>query len=234
MDWIAELDRATSSFASVLDDGDLEAAVPACPGWTLRELADHLGGVHHWARHAVVEGNPQGSTEPAPRERADLAAWYRGNAERLVRTLAETPEDAPVWSFGPEPHTAAFWRRRQVHETTMHLWDAQASQGRRTELDPAVALDGLDEVAHVFYPRQVHLGRTAPLPAGLRLEATDAADHPGIALGDGPAVTLEGPAATLLLLLWHRVDLDEAGERGVRVDGDRAQVAHLLDHAITP
>lgn len=231
MDWIAELDRATSSFAAVLDDGDLEAAVAACPGWTLRDLADHLGGVHHWARHAVVEGSPGGSTEPAPTGRTALAAWYRGHAERLLQTLAETPVDAPVWTFGPEPHTAAFWRRRQVHETVMHLWDAHASQGRRTHLDPALALDGLDEVVGVFYPRQVHLGRTTPLPAGLRLVVDDAPDHPGFTLGDGPAVRVAGTASALLLLLWHRLDLDQSG---ARIDGDPAQVAHLLDHAITP
>jgi uncharacterized protein (TIGR03083 family) len=231
MDWINELERATKSFAALLDDADLEAAVPACPGWTLLDLADHLGGVHQWAGHAVVAGNPDGGAEPAPRDRAALVEWYRTGATRLVRLLDETAPDAPAWTFGPEPHTAAFWRRRQVHETVVHLWDGHASQGRSHDLDPALALDGLDEVVSVFYPRQVQLGRTEPLPSGLGLVASDAPGHPMLVIGTTPEATLEAPAATLLLLLWHRLDLADAD---VLVTGNLAQAALLLQHAITP
>jgi len=231
MDRIAELTHATNTFADLLDEAELAAAVPACPGWTLLDLADHLGGVHQWARHAVVAGNPDGDAEPAPRERAALARWYRTHAGRLVQALTEVGAEAPAWTFGPEPHTAAFWQRRQVHETVMHLWDAQASQGAPTDLDPALALDGVDEVVNVFYPRQVRLGRTEPLPAGLGLVAADAPGHPGFAIGTTPDVTIEATASTLLLLLWHRVDL--AGS-DVQVTGDAAHAADLLRHAITP
>ena len=28
---------------------DLDAMVPTCPEWTLRELAHHVGRIHHWA-----------------------------------------------------------------------------------------------------------------------------------------------------------------------------------------
>lgn len=28
---------------------DLEAAVPTCPGWTVRDLVRHQGEVHRWA-----------------------------------------------------------------------------------------------------------------------------------------------------------------------------------------
>jgi uncharacterized protein (TIGR03083 family) len=231
MDWIDELTRATDAFADLLDEADLDSAVPACPGWTLLDLADHLGGVHQWARHAVVAGNPDGEAEPAPRERAALAAWYRTHAGRLVQTLKEVGADAPAWTFGPEPHTAAFWQRRQVHETLVHTWDGWASQGRHPALDPVLALDGVDEAVNVFYPRQVRLGRTEPLPAGLGLVAADAPGHPGFAIGTTPDVTIEATASTLLLLLWHRVDL--AGS-DVQVTGDAAHAADLLRHAITP
>lgn len=231
MDWIDELDRATGSFAALLETADLDAEVPACPGWTLTDLADHLGGVHQWAAHAVVAGNPEGDPPPAPRERAALVEWYRTHSGDLVRLLDESGPDAPAWTFGAEPHTTAFWRRRQVHETVMHLWDGQASQGLSPDLDPAIALDGLDELVDVFYPRQVRLGRTDPLPAGLGLVPRDAPGQPGLVIGPSPEVSLEGTASTLLLLLWHRLDL--AGS-DVRVTGDRALAERLLGYAIAP
>ena len=56
---------------------DLDAPVAHCPGWTLRDLADHLGGVHQWAAHAVVAGTPDLEPEPAGRSPAALADWYR-------------------------------------------------------------------------------------------------------------------------------------------------------------
>lgn len=40
-------------------------------------------------------------------------------------------------------------------------------------MPPAVRADTVDEVVTVMYPRQVSLGRCAPLPAALRLPATD-------------------------------------------------------------
>lgn len=231
MDWIDELTRATQAFAVLLDDADLDADVPACPGWTLLDLAEHLGGVHQWAAHAIEAGTPDGDPSPAPRERLALAEWYRAHAHRLVRLLAEKGPDAPAWTFGPEPHTTAFWQRRQVHETVMHLWDARASQGTLTDLDPALALDGLDEIAGIFYPRQLRLGRTDPLPTGLALVVSDAPGHPGVVIGGAPGVTLEAPASTLLLLVWNRVDLPGSD---VRINGDEALAARLLQHAITP
>lgn len=202
MDWLPLLRTATERFATVLDDGDPTAPVPSCPGWTLADLAEHLGGVHQWAAHAIVHGTPDGTQLPAPA--TGVADWYRGHAAHLVDVLAERPADAPAWTFGPEPHTSAFWRRRQVHEVEVHTWDALASQGERHAFDPALAWDGVDEVASVFYPRQVRLGRTEPLPRALRLSATDL--DTSLALGEGEVVEVRARAQDLLLLLWHRAD----------------------------
>lgn len=222
MDWLPLLRTATERFAIVLDDGDLDAPVPSCPGWTLADLAAHVGGVHAWATHAIVHGTPEGEEPPAPP--TGLADWYRGHAAHLVDALSARPADAPAWTFGPEPRTAAFWRRRQVHEVSMHTWDALASQGAVGLLDPALAWDGVDEVATMFYPRQVRLGRTEPLPGTLRLSATDLART--IDLGEGPVHEVAAPAADLLLLLWHRADPASYGV------GPEATA--LLGYAVTP
>jgi uncharacterized protein (TIGR03083 family) len=222
MDWLTLLPTATDRFAAVLDDGDLEAPVASCPGWTLRDLAGHVGGVHAWAAYAIVHGTPDGEEPPAPA--TGVADWYRGNAAHLHAVLAEREPDAPAWTFGPKPRTAAFWRRRQVHEVEVHTWDALASQGRTHALDPEVAWDGIDEVATVFYPRQLRLGRTDALPGTLRLVATDLDRVAG--LGDGPEAEVRAPAADLLLLLWHRAAPSSYGVT--------PEAADLLGYAVTP
>lgn len=227
MDWIAVLTDATDDFAAVLAEGDLDAAVPTCPRWTLRDLADHLGGVHQWARHAVVEGDAKGVATSPPQDRAGVVAWYADSARGLVDTLAATPVDAPAWAFGPEPKVAGFWRRRQVHETVMHTYDALAALGREGDwrISPALAWDGIDEVATMFYPRQVRLGRTEPLAGTLRITPSDPelADVVPLRIGDAdPVVDLRARASVLLRALWHRAPVDDPA------------AAALVATAITP
>lgn len=222
MDWIPVLSEATSGFADVLSAGDLDAPVPSCPGWSLRDLADHLGGVHQWATHAVVVGDPKGRPTVAPADQDGLVRWYRESARRLADVLKGTPVEATAWTFGPE-QVAGFWRRRQVHETLVHLYDALLSQGRQDEWAPApeLAWDGVDEVATLFYPRQVRLERIEPLAGTIRLAATDVAATADIGSGE-PVGELTGPASYLLLALWKRAAVEDP------------VVAALLTPAVTP
>ncbi len=223
MDWIPLLREATGQFGDLLAEGDLAAPVPACPAWVLADLADHLGGVHQWATHAVVVGDAKGVPTPPPTEREDLVRWYRQAARTLVDVLAGTPVEASAWTFGPEP-AAGFWRRRQVHETLVHLYDALASQGRETDwkIEPELGWDGVEEVATVFYPRQVRLGRITPLEGTLRLVASDV-DAAPVAIGSGtPVAELSGPASYLLLALWKRAPVADP------------VAADLLRTAVTP
>lgn len=223
LNWIPLLRDATRGFADVLAEGDLAAPVPACPGWSLADLADHLGGVHQWATHAVVVGDAKGAPTSAPAERDALVRWYREAARSLTDVLRGTPPEATAWTFGPE-QVAGFWRRRQVHETVIHLYDALASQARASdwEITPELAWDGVEEVATVFYPRQVRLGRTASLAGTLRLTATDV-DLAPITIGeDEPVAELTGPASYLLLALWKRAPVEDE------------VAAALIGTAITP
>ncbi|TIC86312.1 maleylpyruvate isomerase family mycothiol-dependent enzyme [Nocardioides sp. GY 10113] len=216
-EWTDLLASATSEFAAVLADGDLDAGVPACPDWTLADLADHLRGVHLWAAHAITEGDPKGTAPPVALDREALVPAYREAAERLLTVLRTTGAHDPAWTFGPE-HTASFWFRRQVHETTLHLYDALASQGRGAEwrIDPALAWDGVAEVATMFYPRQVRLGRTEPMPGTLRLIAPDVDET--VDLGEGePYGVVAGPAADVLRVLWKRLPAgDEVADQLLR------------------
>jgi len=237
--WLPRLERATSEFATVLASADLTRAVPGCPGWSLAELAGHLGNVHAWAEHAVVAGNPEAAEHPAPAGRADLTTWYRDRAGSLLATLTTTDPESPAWAFGLPGGRAGFWRRRQTHETAVHLWDAARSQGAQPRLDAALAVDGIDEIATVLFPRQVRLGRMKPLRQSVAMVATDADTYPLVFGGDGTATlrreaavaTVRAPAEVLLLLLWKRLPVDD--ERLV-VTGDRAAYVEMLAHALTP
>jgi uncharacterized protein (TIGR03083 family) len=222
MHWIPLLEDATSRFAGIAVTGDLDAPVPTCPAWTLADLVQHLGETHLWAAHAVEHGNPDGDERFEGRV-DELAGWYGDAARRLVAVLAATDPQAPAWTFGQEK-LAGFWRRRQVHETLMHLYDALAVDGREGDwaIEPELAWDGVDEVATVFYPRQVRLDRIAPIDGTLRLVATDLDREPLDIGTTHPVAELSGPAARLLLALWKRVPVDDP------------DAARLLDTAITP
>jgi uncharacterized protein (TIGR03083 family) len=229
------LERGAARFSAVLVDGDLAAPVPACPGWDLAGLAGHLGGIHRWARDAVVEGRPTEEERPYPADRQGLRAWFDEGAGDLLATLRGTDPTTECWSFGPRPRTAAFWFRRQAHETAMHARDAQEAAGSRpAPLDPELVVDGIDEVLTMFLPRQVRFGRLDPPSEVVELRPTDTDAGPFrvAPAGEGPLVgTVHASAETLLLLLWRRRGVDA---QGVRVEGDADRVRSILALPITP
>ena len=194
----------------------------------MRDLVVHLGGVHQWATHAVVEGNPNLRPEPPTDEgRSGLTAWYRQHASHLVDVLTSTAMDAPAWTLDDQDHTAQFWMRRQVHETVMHAWDAENALGQARPMDPSLAWDGVLEVRDVIYPRQVRLRRVQPLSRAVRVVGTDVSDDAVIGRdGDGEPIVLRDTAETLLRLLWHRAD--------PHVHVSDRQARRLLSGALTP
>jgi uncharacterized protein (TIGR03083 family) len=253
---LPRLERAVEAFAGTLVAGDPAAPVGTCPGWDLRALAHHLGNVHRWARGAIVEGHPDTAEVDAPDGRDALVGWYRDCAAALLDTLRVVDPGQECWAFGPKPRTAAFWFRRQLHETTMHGLDAAlAAGGPVPDLEPVVALDGLDEVVTMFFPRQVRLRRTEPLTRSMALVPTDAGPEAGgprwVLAGDGMVastgaegasaahreaaaeadVEVGGPAQVLLELLWRRVGRDDAR---LAISGDRAALDSVLGAALTP
>jgi uncharacterized protein (TIGR03083 family) len=222
-----------AAFRQVLETGELDAPVPGCPGWDLAALTAHLGGIHRWARLAVLTG-PDSGEYPAPEGREALVHWFEEGAAALEHVLRDTEPEKPCWTIAP-PATAAFWIRRQAQETAIHRWDAQSSQGQPEPLDPALAADGVAEVVDMFYPRQVRLGRQAPLTHSLRIEVTGGPTH---TLAERPNLstelvdaTITGPAEALLLLLWKRTSLEDAR---LRLSGSAAAAREILGAHITP
>jgi uncharacterized protein (TIGR03083 family) len=232
---LEHLDAAVAAFAAALE-GDVGRPVPGCPGWDVAALAGHLGGIHRWAGAALAGERPGEPDEVGPADPGELRAWFAEGAAALTAALRSTDPDAPCWTFGPPPRTAAFWLRRMPHETTLHAWDAHAALGAELPLDRDLALDGVDEVVTMFVPRQVRLGRLVPPPHVVELRATDAPPGTGswrLFGGEdaAPDAVVTGPPATLLLLLWKRL---APFPEGITVDGDEDAALGVLSAALTP
>jgi uncharacterized protein (TIGR03083 family) len=241
LDLLATLQGA---FADAVDRARPGAPVPGLGSWGVRDLVAHLAGVHHWAA-GMAAGDP-GRPDHLPADDDRLGAHYRAHAAALHATLAGLPPDARCDTLdGPGP--TSFWHRRQVHETLVHLHDLQAAvSGARTPgvldgvvpVDPTVWADGVDEVVTMFEPRQVRLGRMAPLPRTVALHATDTGDRwvlgaqeDGRDTAERPAATLAAPARELVLVLWRRAAPDAVG---AAVTGDRGAAADALARPVTP
>jgi uncharacterized protein (TIGR03083 family) len=219
-DYLAHLRSDVDAVLGVLGTASLTEPVVSCPGWTVRELVEHLGSVHRWATGIVRTGAPS----PLEDEHgvSDLSAWFAAGADVLIDELAAADPDEACWSF-TAARTKGFWRRRQALETVVHRWDAERALGQPGTIAPTLAADGVDEVVGLMTPRQIKMGRIPALPATLSLRATDT-DQEWV-LGDGqPTASVEASAENLLLLLWHRID---PGDPRVRTTGDAGSVLRL-------
>ena len=231
------LGREGGLFADAVGKADLDATVPTCPEWTVRELAHHMGRVHRWAAAIVRDARPQAPTDAEedsiwgtmPADGA-LDAWLRDGHGQLVDVLTQAPADVSCWYFLGAPSPLAFWARRQAHETAVHRVDAQGAVGAVDEVDPAFAADGIDElVLRFFGGRSRRLRNDAAVT--LAVATTDTDDgwlvHIGPegqrsvrGAGAGADCTVRGPAGALYLALWNRRPL--AATAGLEVDGDAA------------
>jgi uncharacterized protein (TIGR03083 family) len=244
------LDQEGRSLADAAEDAGLDAEVPACPGWQVRDLVRHIGSVHRWAAAFVAEGLSSYRPEQEPPTGLDgtaLLSWFREGHRGLVDTLSSAAPDVACWHFMPAPSPLAFWARRQAHETAVHRVDAQAARGGGLGPVPVgFAVDGIDEILCGFHARARSRVRT-DRPRVLRVRATGAGDEPGddavwtVRLSAEPPVTerggpagtgagaetaadaeISGPAAELYLALWNRLPLP-------RFSGDAALAALWRD-----
>lgn len=247
----AEAERVAALLDGVAP-ADWGLPVPACPGWTVRKAARHIGSAHRWAK-AMVEGGTWVDSRSLdlglPPENAGLPDWVRAGAADLVATLRATPGDRPTWSWGTE-QSAGFWSRRMLHETAIHRGDIEMALGRTPDYDRAVAVDGVDEFlanlpsAASFAP---HIRKLNGDGETLHFHATEPAET--VVNGEGAAewlITLEpkgfrwgrahakgaaavrGSVSDLYLFAWGRRKADDAR---VEVLGDHVLVDHWVRNA---
>jgi uncharacterized protein (TIGR03083 family) len=128
------------------------AMVPGCPDWSVRDLVNHLGGVHRfWA--GVVAAGP--ADAPPPEDQIDrsepgddLLGWSAAGTADLVAALTEAGPGRPCWTWWPEsgaPMTSGAVARHQVQEAAVHAFDAQEAAGQAEPLPGVVAADGIGE-----------------------------------------------------------------------------------------
>jgi uncharacterized protein (TIGR03083 family) len=231
---LVALRDAVSAFARHADAAGLDVPVPTCPDWTVRRLVGHQGMVHRWATANLRGGSIEiDATERAGRRAASPVDWLRDGAVALVAAITEAPDDVRTVVFlNDAPAPRHFWARRQCHETTIHGVDAlSAALGRYpvagdTWIDPAVAVDGIDELLRGFMTRnKSRLRSEDPLsiavladesPTGWLVEVGPAPAVVSVAgrdeVADRADVRLEGPAVSVYLTLWNRsdeLDLDD-------------------------
>jgi uncharacterized protein (TIGR03083 family) len=211
--------------ADLLDGADLDARVPSCPDWALRDLVLHIGEVQRfWAenvKHAKVD-EPWPGEVSLPESDAALAPWMRAGTDALLAALEEADDDGPCWTWWGEPATAGAVGRHQVQEAAVHRWDAQSAVGPPQPLDTEVAYDGVAEFLDVMS------GVAAAVqPDTVRLVSTDSDGHWTIGPEDGgtPAgATIRATVSDLVLLLFGRIPVS-----AVEIEGDRSLVENLLE-----
>ncbi|SCF80408.1 maleylpyruvate isomerase family mycothiol-dependent enzyme [Streptomyces sp. Ncost-T10-10d] len=236
------MDR-TDALRAAIKDADLNATVPTCPDWTLRDLAVHVGGAHRWVGEIVrtratdvVPHDRVPESRPEGDDPAVLDAWLADGAARSVEALRAAGPDQEVWSWAWERSTG-FWARRMAHETIVHQADAALTAKSGYEVAPELAADTIEEWLEIVAFVQAGGDKEAAGPRGggrsIHLHATDA---PGaewlIELGeDGftwrrahekATVTLRGPLTDVMLVFNRRL----------APDSDRVEVlgdAELLD-----
>ena len=207
------------------------AQVDACPGWTNRDLAKHMGEVYGFVIAQLRAGNPEErapSEAPAAPAEGDITAWLRARHEDVVAALRAAAPDVPAWNWTPKK-TAAFFHRRMAHETAVHRLDAQQAAGTPAPIDPELATDGISEMMEVFMQHRPR-GPLPAYPAGsLHLHRTDGEGEWMLMAQDGKLsvshehakgdAAARGSAQNLLMYLWGR------GRDGLECHGDDA----LLD-----
>jgi uncharacterized protein (TIGR03083 family) len=226
MRWLGLLRRETDLIAQAVRAGaDLTRPVPGCPGWTAQDLVVHVGAIERWVVHAVREAELSRDLPTWPG--TDLADWYEEGAWDLLTTLEVDPA-TPAASFAPNK-TVGFWQRRQVHEHRVHRWDLQSALGTPEPIEAQLAADGIDEIATMFWPRQVRLGRAVEPVEGLKVVATDTGGE--WIFGETAVATLSGPAPDLVLVLMHRYGAERPG---LTWSGDEATGRSVLSLALAP
>jgi uncharacterized protein (TIGR03083 family) len=239
----------TKLIAAVVDHG-LDRPVASCPGWSLGDLAWHVGCVWSFWGQIVSEGattidEVRRIDEQGPARPADdlLLDWVTASHTELLSALVRARQDQEVWTWTGANRTPAWVRRRMAQETAVHRWDAANAAGLPYEVPAAVAADGIDEFLMWFAGRRVAEG-AEPVGGSVHLhctdtdrdvdEGTDRRDRAGGEWlvehldGDGAVFTREhakGDAAVRGrahdLLMW----MWRRSDHGVEIIGD-ADVAH--------
>jgi uncharacterized protein (TIGR03083 family) len=239
---VAALDIAGRRFAAVVAGTNLNTAVPPCPGWDVRDLVRHLGGVHRWAtlyvseaRTAMIDLELEELVGGWPSD-SDLVDWFVVGHGRLVECLAAAPADLDCFTFLAAPSPLAMWARRQAHETSIHRIDAESAANTLTPFPRDLALDGIDEVLTALITRRGR-GPRSPVERRIQFSPEDSPERWTVWFnsescrtersGTAADVTASGAASDLYAWVWNRPSIGKVTIAGdATVAGLWQQTAH--------
>lgn len=223
---------------------DLDAAVPACPGWTVRDVLVHTGSVFSHKVACIRVGRPETEDDydQGPADGADLdttLGWFRERRDELVGELESRAPDSPAWTWHEDHQTVGFWQRRMAQEAAVHRVDAESGTGSESGVEHDLAVDGIDEVLDWFLSFQAEdVGTDAPGRGTVAVRTADriwrlvlTPDAVEVLREPGPAeAVVSGEASELYLWLWGR-----RPDSAVRLEGDPELLAGLRHrlHVVT-
>lgn len=246
--FLSELETLGTDMIEVVQSTPLDAAVPTCPGWDLRDLALHTGFV--WLHKAeAVRGDWQAESPPWPQTPEaeasidDVASWFEAAFDEMVEVFSSADLNEPRWTWCPHEHNADWWVRRMAHETLIHGIDASVAAGRPTPPVSPLGADGVDELLDELLAGAPDWADITPGDQTIRLEGanrrwdlrtmtwsgtstysgTTYTDEPGFIQVPAPAVDATILADPLILdvWLWGRGGLPDGAVRGESELADR-------------
>ncbi|GAA1935915.1 maleylpyruvate isomerase N-terminal domain-containing protein [Kitasatospora viridis] len=223
-------ERSTAFRAAVAAAPSLDIPVPTCPEWTLLDLVQHIGeGRRAWAATVAAGPDATAKAEPlgvavAPQEREALQAWLADSFELLLDALREAGPDRGCWGWwgkSQTPLTVAGVARRQLHEITVHTYDAQLTVGDVQPVPTELAIDGVEEFLSTvcttteawphepgavdYHVTEGHSWRNSFSAAGAGFERLPEGDT---AADSEVTATARGTASDMVLGFYGRLPLD--------------------------
>lgn len=220
----------------------LEPPVPSCPGWSVGDVVHHTAEVYlHKVACTTLQHDPDPWPPPEHAARPPLELFDDAVAELLAMFATHGPDDPSHTWWDPE-QTVGFWMRRMALETAVHRVDVELGHDVVTPVDPALALDGIDELLVMMLAGDewAEHGTAEPVDAAVRISAagrswTVTLDASRVDVVEGAAgdvaVEVAGEPDAVFGWLWGRSGHDElalAGDEGVAL-AFRRRVSEATD-----
>ncbi len=233
-----DLLRADMSRLREVGDGDLTAAVPPCPGWTLADVLHHTAEVYLHKVESMRTGSPPDPWPPDDFVDREPREFFTDASAQLLHELETRDPDEPSWTWVEADQQVGFWHRRMTQETAVHRVDGELAAAEVTPIDRDLAADGVDEVLRLMLggPWWTMFDTTSPIDARVRVSTGDRSwtatcSATSVTIderdGGGVAATVSGEPHDVLLWLWGRVD-----DQAVQLDGDPTVVAALRQRLV--
>lgn len=200
---LSELERSSEAVATACVS-HLDSPVQHCDGWTVSDLAIHLGNVQ-WFWNDVMQRSALTLADvqhpPGPPQGADVATYLRGETSQLITSLSERADDHHIWTWWEAEQNLGWLLRRQVLEAAVHGWDANNAVGEPAALPVDIAVLGLTEFCEVM---AANLIEGADPANSIELVPSDNAWRGTVQLSNAAPLATHGTASDLLLTLWGR------------------------------